>query len=118
MTAGNNSARRRRGAQTQAAVAAWFAGNGWPYAESTGSSRMGVDVTGLPGIAVEVKARRDLNLTAWLRQAAGRPGVACVVHRPDGMGVARVAEWPVTLTLAEFTKLLQDAGYGDGGERP
>ena len=110
---GNSTSRRRRGSETQAAVAGWFAANGWPYAESAGSSRQGVDVTGLPGLACEVKARRDLNLPAWLRQAASRPGVAFVVHRPDGFGPARVADWPVTMRLADFTDLLHDAGFGD-----
>lgn len=108
----DNAARRHRGAQTQAAVALWFRGRGWPYAESTGSGRTGSDITGLPGLACEVKARRDFNPLAWLRQAAHGPGVPFVVHRPDGMGPATVAEWPVTLRLADFTELLAAAGYG------
>ena len=106
------ASRKRRGSETQAAVAAWFAANGWPYAESAGAGRQGPDVTGIPGLACEVKARRDLNVLAWLRQAAAGKGLPFVVHRPDGMGPAAVASWPVTLRLEDFTGLLHAAGYG------
>ncbi len=136
--------RQHRGSETQTAVARWFAGHGWPFAAPVGAGRGGTDVTGMPGLLVEVKARRDLNLTEWLRQHAKptpqsslRGGVsgpcetgvhagcyapaacecAChirafVVHRPDGYGPARVAEWPVTMRLDDFTSLLHEAGYG------
>ena len=110
--------RRRRGLQTQNLVAEWFRGLGWPHAESAGSGRKGVDVLGLPGLACEVKARRELRLVAWLRQARTTPGVSFVVHRPDGMGPQAIAEWPVTMRLADFTQLLIAAGYGGGGDVP
>ncbi len=107
--------RRRRGADTQRAVAQWFTSQGWPYAESTGAGRTGSDITGMPGLACEVKARRDFSPQAWLRQAAdgAKPGaLPFVVHRPDGMGPASITRWPVTLTLQDFTALLLAAGYG------
>jgi len=82
-----------------------------------GAGRGGTDVTGMPGLLVEVKARRDLNLPEWLRQhtnssVAGAMRLPLVVHRPDGYGPARVAEWPVTMRLDDFTALLHEAGYG------
>jgi hypothetical protein len=100
--------------RTQKVVAEWFQSHGFPNAESTGSGRAGVDILGLIGFAVEVKARRDLNLTAWLRQAAkdARVGLPVVIHRPDGFGEASVSSWPVTLTLSDFTTLIHEAGYG------
>jgi hypothetical protein len=109
--------RKQRGSETQSAVALWFKAHGWPYAESTGAGRNGTDVTGMPGLLVEVKARRDLNLTTWLRQhlhAYQDGGWPFVVHRPDGYGPARIAEWPVTMRLDDFTALLHEAGYGSG----
>jgi len=119
--------RKQRGSETQSAVALWFKAHGWPYAESTGAGRNGTDVTGMPGLLVEVKARRDLNLTTWLKQhdqeslqvaAHGPPGTwlprCFIVHRPDGYGPARIAEWPVTMRLDDFTALLHEAGYGSG----
>lgn len=96
-------------------AAEWFAGHGWPWAESTGAGRSGVDVTGMPGLAVEVKARRAFNLTGWLKQAASerRNGLPLVVVRPDGYGEAKVAQWAVLMTLEDATRLLREAGYGD-----
>jgi len=115
--------RKQRGSETQSAVALWFKAHGWPYAESTGAGRNGTDVTGMLGLLVEVKARRDLNLTTWLKQHALNgipngtrpPRIPFVCHRPDGYGPARIAEWPVTMRLDDFTALLHEAGYGDTG---
>lgn len=112
--------RRRRGAETQRAVATYLAGNGWPYASDAGAGRAGNDILGVPGLAIEVKARRDLDLPAWLRQASRdhTGGLPLVVHRPDGMGPAAVAEWPVTLRLADAVTLLRAAGYGNPPTTP
>ncbi len=107
------TSRRRRGSETQNAVAAWFAGHGWPHAESAGAGRPGVDVLGLAGISCEVKARRGFSPLAWIRQARQQPGLPLVVHRPDGLGTASVADWPVTMRLEDVTALLRAAGYGD-----
>ena len=106
------STRKSRGAETQAAVAEWFRRNGWPYAESAGAGRAGADITGLPGLACEVKARRDFSPLAWVRQAQASQGLPFVVHRPDGIGPQRIADWPVTLPLWTFTTLLRNAGFG------
>lgn len=116
--------RRRRGNETQNAVADWFKEHGWPHAESAGSGRRGTDVLGLPGLLVEVKARRELRLLEWLKQHSlpamlGRPDSwahVFVVHRPDGMGPAQIQGWPVTMRLDDFTALLREAGYGGTGE--
>ena len=107
----SNASRKARGAETQNAVARYFKDHGWPYAESAGAGRSGVDVLGLAGISVEVKARRQLALPAWLRQARQSPGLPIVVHRPDGMGPGTVDDWPATMRLADLTALLKAAGY-------
>lgn len=110
--------RKQRGAETQNSVAGWFAGHGWPFAESTGAGRGGRDVTGMPGLACEVKARADFAPMAWLRQAkeAASTDLPFVVWRPNGMGAKSIGAWGVMLTLEDFTKLLRDAGYGDPQE--
>lgn len=107
------ASRKRRGAETQAVVAGYLAGNGWPYATDAGAGRQGSDILGVPGLAIEVKARRDFSPLAWIRQAGGGVGLPLVVHRPDGMGPASIADWPVTLRLEDMVKLLRTAGYGD-----
>ena len=108
----SNQSRKARGMVTQKWVTEWFKARGWPHAESAGSGRPGVDVLGLPALACEVKARRDLNLLAWLKQAKAQPGLPFVVHRPDGYGEAKLPDWPVTMRLEDFTELLREAGYG------
>jgi hypothetical protein len=108
--------RKHRGHATQRIVAEYLREHGWPFAEPTGAGRQGTDVTGVPGIDVEVKARRDLDLTGTLRQQAERTndGTVCIaVIRPDGYGPARIAEWPVLMTFSQAVQLLGEAGYGD-----
>lgn len=109
-----SQSRKHRGNATQTHVARWFAAHGWPFAESTGAGRTGSDITGVPGLAIEVKARRGFSPLAWIRQASASKGLPFVVFRCDGQGPASVGEWPVLLTLAELTQLLQLAGFGDG----
>lgn len=104
--------RKHRGYASQRIVAEYLR-EWWPYAEPTGSGRAGSDLTGLVGIDVEIKARRDLDLTGTLRQQAARCGDALpiAVIRPDGYGPARVAEWPALMPLHVAVKLLREAGY-------
>jgi hypothetical protein len=105
--------RKHRGYQSQRLVADYLRDNGWPYAESAGAGRSGSDVTGVPGLDIEVKARRHLDLMATLRQQAERyDGMAFAVIRPDGYGPASIADWPAVLPLNRIVELLREAGYG------
>jgi hypothetical protein len=105
--------RRRRGAETQNLVAAYFKAAGFPYAESAGAGRNGRDVLGTPGLACEVKARRDFSPIAWTRQAAATADgdLPLVVMRPDGLGPAHIDEWPAILRFSDLLGLLRAAGY-------
>lgn len=105
--------RKRRGAETQRLVAAYLADNGWPHATDAGAGRQGQDILGVPGLAIEVKARRDLSLQAWLRQAARSAGLPLLVVRPDGMGPGALPTWACAMTLEDAVRLLRQAGYGE-----
>jgi len=111
----SNASRKSRGAETQRLVASYMAEHGWPYATDAGAGRNGNDILNVPGLNMEVKARRDFNVTGWLRQASGvvTPGLACVVQRPDGYGPAKIEEWPMILRFGDGIILLRQAGYGD-----
>lgn len=116
-----SQSRKHRGYRSQRVVAEFFQGHGWPFAESTGAGRSGSDITGMPGLACEIKARSDLQPQAWLRQAEANPGLPFVVFRPNGMGEQSVGQWGVMLRLETFTELLRSAGYGtpsDDSDRP
>jgi hypothetical protein len=109
----SNQSRKSRGMRSQLVVAEWFKESGFPYAESAGAGRSGSDIIGVPGIRVEVKARRAFSPLAWLKQAKDAPGegLPFVVFRCDGQGEANVGEWGVLIRLDEFTGLLKEAGY-------
>lgn len=101
---------------SQRIAAEWFAANGWPYAESTGSGRSGSDITGMPGIDIEVKARRGFDPLAAMRQQSDRAAhgdLAFAILRMDGQGPAVIGSWPVIIRLDTLTELLRAAGYGN-----
>lgn len=106
------TSRRQRAHDTETAVARHFQAAGWPHAEPVGAGRPGSDVTGMPGLCVEVKARRDFIPTQWLKQHHGNGSAPFVVWRPDGFGPAAIGSWGVMMRLDDFTALLRAAGYG------
>jgi len=109
-----NRSRIDRGKQTQLIVARYYARNGWPYAEPVGSGRNGTDVTGMPGLLVEVKAEAGWRPTTWLRQHDGCPVPYWAFQRPNGYGEATIGNWPVIMTADWHTWLLHQAGFGTG----
>lgn len=102
--------------QTERDVAEFFSTHGWPGVERRGRGYEGRELIGMPGLAPEVKARRRMDLPAWLRQARRERGggIPFVVHKPDGvrMGQSEIDIWPATFPLLEATYLLRAAGYG------
>lgn len=113
------ASRKARARETEKAVAMYLKEHIYPDAEAVPSALPGRDVLNTPGVAVEVKSRRGLDLPAWLRQARknARTDVPVVVHRPDGFGVTSVCDWPVTMTLHDFVELLRAAGMNGGDEQ-
>jgi hypothetical protein len=117
-----SQARKRRGRDTEHMVARAFKTDGWPYAEPTGAGAGGRDITGLPGLACEVKARSGFDPMANLRQARNHAirdeHLPFVVMRPNGYGETTIDQWPVFLDFATFRRLLRQAGFGDPLEAP
>jgi hypothetical protein len=109
------NSRKQRAAETQRLIAAHWNENGWPWATDAGAGRSGSDLLNTPGLKVEIKARRDLDLSAWLRQASSAPGpgICLVVHRPDGFGPATIGDWPMTFRQEDGLYLLRRAGFGE-----
>lgn len=90
-----SAAQRRKGGDYERSFVNWLRDNGYPDARRylAGDGRQPGDVDAIPGVCVDVKARRELDIPAWLRQvhdeAAGRvPTLA--VHRP---GLADPGDW-------------------------
>ena len=108
------SSRKQRGYDSQRIVANYLKNQGWMYAEPVGAGRPGSDVTGVIGVDIEVKARRQLDLTGTLRQQYLRAEdgvVGLAVLRPDGYGPSKIDQWPVIMPLNVAVQLLKDAGY-------
>ena len=108
------AARKARGMQTQLLVTQYLKDRGWPHAESAGAGRSGTDVLGTPDIAVEVKARTDLNPLAWVKQAeqAADGRLPMAVFRCNGQG-EDAGRFLTLLRLEDVVGLLRAAGYGD-----
>lgn len=118
------NARKARGMRTQKLVADYLRANGWPYAETTGAGRSGADILGVPGLAIEVKARADLSPLAWIKQAErdAREGLPLVAFRCNGQG-EDAGRYLAMLRLSDLVPLLRAAGYGtewatDASESP
>ena len=111
--------RKHRGYNSQRIVADYFTVNGWTYAEPVGAGRAGSDITGMPGLDIEVKARRGFDPLAAMRQQEERAALgelAFAILRMDGQGPAVIGSWPVIIRLDTLTELLRAAGYGDQQE--
>ena len=103
---------QRKGADGERELASILTGYGYA-AERGGSLTYGSvpDVTGLPGIHIEVKRREQLNLLEAIRQAeadAARfmDGKPAVFHRKNR------SPWLVTMPLEAWMQLYQAAEIG------
>jgi hypothetical protein len=100
---------KRRGSESQRAVADYLRDHGWPYATPTGAGEAGPDIHNTPGVAVEVKGRKELRLPQWLRQAQRNADgeIPLLVSRGNGQGPSNVAEWAAIMPLGQAVELLQ-----------
>lgn len=103
--------RKSRGAETELRFAEHLTTHGWPWAQVRRGA--GTDITGTPGLAWELKARRGFTPLAWLRQVrAHQAGLPIAVIRPDGLGPAHIDEWCALMRISDLIQLLHAAGYG------
>lgn len=107
------SPRTTRGRQTEEWAAEFYRDRGWPDAERIPASLPGRDIKGMPGLAPEVKARRDFNPLKWGRQARKNAtgDVPFVILRPDGYGKEQIGDWLVIRRLEDDTEILKLAGF-------
>ena len=116
----------KKGPLAEAQVVACLQEHGWPYAERRvmGGRNDRGDVSGVPGVVVEVKSQVALDLAGWLSEAeverenlcheTGRtvhaaakcPVVAVVWHKRRGKGSP--LDWYVTMTGRDFLALLTE----------
>lgn len=75
------------------------------------------DIGGIDGVCIEVKNQKTYAIAGWMKELAiekvnkaARIG-ALIIH-PKGIGLTRVNQWWVVMTVADFQTLLIEAGYG------
>jgi hypothetical protein len=101
------TARVSRGRKSQQ-IAAEFLHPVFPEAEGIAASLPGRDILKTPGWAIEVKATKEFNPTAFMKQALANCGDdwAFSIYRPKGYGEAKVSEWIALTTLGEMRGLI------------
>jgi hypothetical protein len=108
-----SQSRKYRGYATEKLVAQ-FLTKWWPFALPNGAGRSGSDVTGVPYIDFEVKARADFQPKQWIDQVSKRTetsgGLPVVVARLNGQGVD-VGNYLAFLRFSDLVDLLVRAGY-------
>lgn len=114
------SAARQKGTAAESAVVRYLADHGFPTAERRalhGALDQG-DVTGIPGVVVEVKNHRKYAFAEWLKELAeekanAKADTAFLVVKPRGVGATRTGEWMCVMPLADMCRLLTEAGWGE-----
>lgn len=105
--------------QVEQTVARYLRENGYALATSHRAAlgRPGVhqeaDIVGTPGVAFEIKSRKELDIMGSLRQAdnaAVGQQIPVVVAKPIGMGLGTVAYWPCFTYLRHLVPLLPKEG--------
>jgi hypothetical protein len=104
---------RIKGTGAETAVVSYLSEHGWPYAErrSLNGSQDRGDVTGMPGLAVEVKyANAGIRMGTWLSETGverlnARADHGILVIKPVGMGDRKVGQWLAAMTGEDFNRL-------------
>ena len=110
-----SQSRKHRGYASQRILAEYLVANGWDNALPVGAGRDGSDITGVPGLDIEVKARTKLDLSGLMRQLKDRKlntGMGVGVLRLNGQGEAAIQDWVAVLRLEDLVYLLKASGYG------
>jgi hypothetical protein len=107
---------KAKGRATENQAVEWLREHGWVNAERrrlAGCEDQG-DITGIPGMCIEVKSAAAWKPVQWLRETtvetvnAGADIGFCMA-RPKGG--TNVDDWVVMMTPATLLKLLADAGW-------
>lgn len=108
---------RNKGAQAERDVVHHLNRNGWPHAERRlgGRDNDTGDITGIPGVVLEVKDHKSLSLGAWVDQLAdekrrARAGDGAVVVKRKGTA-DRAGEWFAVMSLDDYMGVLERLGH-------
>jgi hypothetical protein len=107
---------RIKGTSWETVIVDYLRAAGWPHAERralNGSKDRG-DIAGLPGVVIEAKNCKIVELGPWIREAEAErhndgAGVGVVWMKRRGKAAAE--DGYVVMSGAQFVQLLREAGY-------
>ena len=112
------SKQRQKGTAWETAIVAYLKANGFPYAERRAMrcNRDAGDIAGIPGIAIEAKNHKSLDLGTWMNEAeVGARNAGCtrfaVWHKRR---MKPIAESYVTIPGWFFVELIRDDDIAEG----
>lgn len=110
------NASKRKGTSWESAIVDYLREHGWPHAErrALSGNRDRGDIAGLPGVVIEAKAAKALDLAGWTAEAEAErlnDGAALAAVWIKRRGRTSPGAAYVVLTGATFAELLREAGY-------
>ncbi len=104
---------KQKGTAAETAVVRWLNDSGFPAAERrtlAGSNDKG-DIGGIPGVVLEIKNCKTIDLAGWLKELAAEmenaaAPVGAVIHKKRG--TTDVGEWYCTMPMSVFVTLIKD----------
>lgn len=103
-----SQSRKHRGAATERLVAERLRSI-WPYCNV--SRGPGPDLVETPGFSCEIKARANLAIPAFIKQATANTSgnaIPLLILRLNGQGPASIDDWPIVMRLSDFEDLVRD----------
>jgi hypothetical protein len=105
-----------KGTSAETAVVKWLIGKGRKHVERRallGGNDRG-DIAGLPGVVIEVKNVKAMDLSQWVKELAvemknDKADTGVVIHKKKG--TTDVGQWYATMPADVWFKLLEEAGY-------
>lgn len=112
---------KAKGTAAESVVVSFLSQNGFPYAERralSGGEDKG-DITGIPGICIEVKACQTYLFSSWMKETEverenAKADYGILVVKPKGFGGMRAGQWWAIMYFKDFNRLVDDAGSFPG----
>lgn len=106
---------KNKGSEAERNVVQYLREQGYPYAERTraGWTDDRGDIDGLPGVTVEVKNEKRIDLAGYMvelarEMVAGRADTGVVIVKKRG--TTNVGDWYAVMPVSVWTALIKEAG--------
>ena len=108
---------KQKGTAAETAVVRYLREQGWDKADRLplkGNLDEG-DVSGVDGVAIEVKNQRSYQIPAWLREldveiVNSNSDLGVLIVKPNGVGLGSVGKWWAIKELKDEVTLWKQAG--------